>query len=113
LDDEEYFNSRQEFANDLSAVINLRQALTDMSKKWQNVSKQAVLDWQIQWVQQSIKHHFSKMQNKPILVLPKKVDINRLWALHDQLIRLREIAHTSLNAQLFIENMLLSWMKLR
>ncbi|MCK5896894.1 MAG: DNA polymerase III subunit delta' [Cocleimonas sp.] len=113
LDNDEYFNSRNEFANDLSAVINHQQAITDISKKWQKASKQELLDWQLNWVQQIIKDHFSKTQNKPILVLPKPIDIHHLWILHDQLIRFREIAHTSLNAQLFIESMLLSWMKLR
>ena len=112
LDNEAHFKSRVDFANDILAVVNQRQSITEISKKWQNASKQELLDWQLHWIQQLIRHHFSNIQPKPTLAFPQSVDIVHLWALHDQLIQFRRIAHTSLNAQLFIENMLLSWMKL-
>jgi len=112
LDNEAHFNSRTDFANDIVAVINQRQSITETSKKWQNASKQELLDWQVDWIQQLIRDYFSDVQQKPTLTLPQPVDIAPLWLLHDELIQFRRLAHTSLNAQLFIENMLLSWMKL-
>ena len=112
LDNEEHFKRRNEFANDLSAVVMQQQSITEISKKWQNAVKYELLDWQIHWVQQLIKCHFSRRQETSVLSIPRPKNIANLWQLHDQLIKLRAIAHTSLNAQLFIENMLLSWMKL-
>jgi DNA polymerase-3 subunit delta' len=112
LDNAEYFNNRRDFANDLSAVINQQKSITDVSKKWLNTPKHELLDWQIQWIQQIIKYRFNTAQQQPSLIIPQSADLSRLWVLHDQLIKFRQIAHTSLNAQLFIENMLLSWMKL-
>jgi DNA polymerase-3 subunit delta' len=112
LDNEDHFKSRADFANDILAVVNQRQSITETSKKWQNASKQELLDWQLHWIQQLIRNHFSNVQQKPTLALLQSVDIAHLWVLHDQLIKFRRIAHTSLNSQLFIENLLLSWMKL-
>jgi DNA polymerase-3 subunit delta' len=113
LDNGEHFQRHSDFANDLSAVMNQRQAITEASKKWQNASKQELLDWQIHWVQQLIRYYFSSQQKKPPLATPAKIDITCLWSLHDQLIAFRAVAHTSLNAQLLIESMLLLWMTLR
>jgi hypothetical protein len=113
LDDSDSFKRYKMFANDLSAVMNQRQAITEASKKWQHDSKRELLDWQIHWVQLLIRCYFSNSQNKPPLSMPKSIDITRLWSLYDELIALRKVAHTSLNAQLFIESMLLSWEKLR
>lgn len=112
LDNEEHFERRNNFANDLSAVVMHQQSITEISKKWQHAVKYELLDWQIHWVQQLIKCHFSHTQQPSVLTIPRSGEIANLWQLHDQLIKLRAIAHTSLNAQLFIENMLLSWMKL-
>jgi DNA polymerase-3 subunit delta' len=112
LDNEEHFKSRKDFAHDLSAVINQQQSLTEVSRKWQNSPKHELLDWQIHWVQQLIKYRFNTAQHLPALTIPQSANLNRLWGLHDELIKFRKIAHTSLNAQLFIENMLLSWSKL-
>ncbi|MCK5919002.1 MAG: DNA polymerase III subunit delta' [Cocleimonas sp.] len=112
LDNEEHFKRRKDFAHDLSAAINQRQSVTEVSKKWQNSPKDELLDWQIHWVQQLIKYHFNTKQHLPALAIPQSANLNHLWTLHDELIKFREIAHTSLNAQLFIENMLLSWVKL-
>ena len=112
LDNEEHFERRNNFANDLSAVVMHQQSITEISKKWQHAVKYELLDWQIHWVQQLIKCHFSHTQQPSVLTIPRSGEITNLWQLHDQLIKLRAIAHTSLNAQLFIENMLLSWMKL-
>ena len=112
LDNEEHFNSRKDFAHDLSAVINQQQSVTEVSKKCQDSPKHELLDWQIHWVQQIIKHHFNAAQHQPALAIPQSANLDRLWVLHDQLIKFRQISHTSLNAQLFVENMLLSWVKL-
>jgi DNA polymerase-3 subunit delta' len=112
LDNKEHFERRNDFANDLSSVVMQRQSITEISKRWQNAVKHELLDWQIHWVQQLIKQCFSTTEQQSVLNLPRANDITRLWQLHDELIKFRAIAHTSLNAQLFIENMLLSWMKL-
>ncbi len=112
LDNEEHFKRRNDFANDLLAVMMQQQSLTEISKKWQTASKDELLSWQIHWVQQLIKYPFNKVQAQAILQIPHVVDSAKLWQLYDQLIKLRRLAHTSLNAQLFIESMLLLWMKL-
>ncbi len=112
LDNEEHFNRRNDFANDLLAVVMQQQSLTEVSKKWQTESKDELLRWQIHWVQQLIKYPFSAAQPQPVLQIFNPVDSAKLWQLYDQLIKFRRLAHTSLNAQLFIESMLLSWMKL-
>ena len=112
LDESSQFESRQEFANDLSDVLEKNKTMIEVSKKWQSLSKQMLLDWQIIWVQQLIKQSFSNQSIKPSLRINRTYPINKLWILHDELIKLRAIAHTSLNAQLFLENMLLSWSKL-
>ena len=112
LDNEEHFKSRKDFARDLSTIINQQQSITEVSKKWQNSPKHELLDWQIHWIQQLIKSRFNTSQHLPALTIPQSVCLDRLWGLHDELIKFREIAHTSLNPQLFIENMLLSWSKL-
>lgn len=113
LDDSDSFKRYKAFANDLSAVMNQRQAITEASKQWQHASKQELLDWQIYWVQRLIRCYFGSNENKPPLSIVKEADITRLWTLYDELMAFREVAHTSLNAQLFIESMLLSWAKLR
>lgn len=112
LDNEENFERRNDFSNDLLSVVMQQKSITEISKKWQNTSKYELIGWQIHWVQQLIKYHFSPAQQKPILQLPHAIDDANLWQLHDQLIKFRRLAHTSLNPQLFVENMLLSWMKL-
>ncbi len=112
LDNAEHFQRRNEFANDLLAVIKQQQSLTEASKKWQKESKDELLSWQIHWVQQLIKYPFNTGEPESILQIPNLVDSAKLWQLYDQLIKLRRLAHTSLNAQLFIESMLLLWIKL-
>ena len=112
LDEGTLFESRKEFADDLSAVLMQQKTIIEVSKKWQSSSKQALLDWQINWVQQLIKQTLSKHSGKPVLNICKVFDINKLWSLHDELLVFKGLAHTSLNAQLFVENMLLSWLKI-
>jgi len=112
LDEAKHYESREEFSRDISATLLQQKTIIEVSKKWQNTSKQELLDWQIYWVQQLIKQSFSKHQKRHLLNTIKSYDINKLWLLHDELIKFREIAHTSLNNQLFVENMLLSWLKL-
>lgn len=115
FDEESHFESRSTFARDLSAVINHDKTMIEVSKKWQNFSKQEILDWQINWVQQLIKQHLTTTVDTSTshpLSLSRRSKIENLWELHDQLIKFRALSHTSLNAQLFVENMLLSWLKL-
>ena len=112
LDEGALFESRKDFLDDLSAVLMQQKTITDVSKKWQGSSKQGLLDWQINWVQQLIKQKSSKCLKKPILNISKSFEINKLWLLYDELLALKGLAHTSLNTQLFVENMLLSWLKL-
>jgi DNA polymerase-3 subunit delta' len=62
LDNEEHLKSRTDFANDILAVINQRQSITETSKKWQKASKKELLDWQLHWVQKLIHNHFINIQ---------------------------------------------------
>jgi len=112
LDTSTLFASRQDFADDLSAVMMKQKMITEVSKKWQSSSKQMLLDWQINWAQQLIKQKTANTAKKSVLNIRKVFDINKLWVLYDELLVFKGIAHTSLNTQLFVENMLLSWLKL-
>ena len=112
LDESTLFESRNEFAGDLSAVLMQQKTITEASKTWQSSSKKELLDWQINWVQQLIKQKSSTSSQKPVLNIRKEFELNKLWVLYDELLVFKGLAHTSLNAQLFVENMLLSWLKL-
>ncbi|MCK5902098.1 MAG: DNA polymerase III subunit delta' [Cocleimonas sp.] len=113
FDHETPFKMRQDFLADLSLLLKGEKSITEMSKKWQNNSKQTLLDWQIIWAQQLIKQQFVQNKDQTLsLPLSKTVDLHALWSLHDELLKLKKMTHTSLNAQSFIETMLLLWLKL-
>lgn len=108
---------KNDFENDLSAVISERESLTETAKKWEKYDHNILLDWQIIWVQKLIKsrltsHNRSDNANSENNLFPKirHVSTEQLWSLYQSLINQKHYVHTSVNPLIFIENMISLWL---
>jgi len=111
--------SRLEFAKDISDVCTNKKSLTEIAKKWEKYEKYTILNWQISWVENHVRH-ISLSNPSPIKnenssnifnMLESKIKPIKIWDLHQKLIHQKQYAHTSVNPLLFIENMLLLWLQ--
>ncbi len=108
--------SRADFLNDISEIIQEHVSITDIAKKWHKQDSEPLLDWQLGWVKRLIQtHHIDDnrliKKHHALHVLKENLQPPALWELYDQLLRQKQLVHTSVNSQIFLENMLVLWLQ--
>ena len=113
---QEDLDNKNQFFQDLSSVINENITITEMAKKWEKHDFEALLNWQILLIQKAIKHSLIKNKdndgsatsNNP---LTKHLSTEDHWQLYQSLIKQKQYIHTSVNSLMFVENMIMLWLK--
>ncbi|MEH6455402.1 MAG: DNA polymerase III subunit delta' [Cocleimonas sp.] len=113
---QEDLDSRNQFFHDLSSVISQNISITEMAKKWEKHDVETLLNWQILLIQKAIKHSLSTVKttdnsstsNNP---LTKHLSAEDHWHLYQNLIKQKQYIHTSVNSLMFVENMIMLWLK--
>ena len=114
--DKNLLQSRADLLKDISEIIQEHVSITDIAKKWQKQDKEPLLDWQLGWVKQLLQaHHVDAAiiikENHALKTIEENVLSAKLWELYDHLLRQKQLVHTSVNPQMFLENMLLLWLQ--
>ena len=114
LDQDERLAVRKQFAGDILKLLRGSLSLVSAAKNWEKSPKQDLIDWQLQWVELMIKGLYQSDDTKKDVITPHlqkhmKANPQALWQLRDGLLELKQHVHTSLNALLFTENMLVLW----
>ncbi len=108
--------SRADFLKDISEILQQHVSITDIAKKWHKQDRESLLNWQLGWVKQLLQtHHLQSKRliksNHTLLMIEENVLPVKLWDLYDQLLRQKQLVHTSVNPQIFLENMLVLWLQ--
>ncbi|PID45155.1 MAG: DNA polymerase III subunit delta' [Proteobacteria bacterium] len=116
LDSEDRLATRKQFAADVLKMLRGSLSLVSVAKHWEKAQKHELLDWQLQWVDAMIRRlHLPEGEGEDAISphLAKFLNGSQagLWELRDGLMELKSHAHTSLNALLFTENMLVLWQR--
>ena len=116
LDSEDRLATRKQFAADVLKMLRGSLSLVGAAKNWEKTAKHELLDWQLQWVDAIIRRiHLPEGEAvdaiSPHLARYLNGSQEGLWQLREGLIELKSHAHTSLNALLFTENMLILWQR--
>ena len=116
LDSEDRLATRKQFAADVLKMLRGSLSLVSAAKNWEKTAKHELLDWQIQWVDAMIRRlHLPEGEAvdaiSPHLAHHLNGSQSGLWQLREGLMELKSHAHTSLNALLFTENMLILWQR--
>lgn len=116
LDQDERLAVRKQFAGDILKLLRGSLSLVSAAKNWEKSPKQDLIDWQLQWVELMIKGLYQADDAKKDVITPHlqkhmKSNPQALWQLRDGLVELKQHVHTSLNALLYTENMLVLWHK--
>lgn len=109
-------DNRNKFLHDLSTVISQEITLTEMAKNWEKYDVEVILDWQINIIQQSLKSHVTDKVSEQgtdtvELGLTKHLTTEEQWQLYQNLIKQKQYIHTSVNSLIFMENMIILWLK--
>lgn len=107
--DNEIINNYEELAGDILDCCLENKSITELAKKWEKGDIKQLLDWQIIWLQEYLKNApiISDKHNK----IKEKLTTSQKWSLYQALIEQKKLVHTSVNTLMFIENMLLLWLK--
>jgi len=115
---ENLLNLKSDFENDLSFALSERVSVAEVAKNWEKQNHDTLLAWQIIWVQKLIKNQvLSKDYNdrsnteNQLFSLMRKVSTPQLWSLYHSLISQKHYIHTSVNSLIFIENMIMLWLR--
>jgi DNA polymerase-3 subunit delta' len=116
LDQDERLAVRKQFAGDILKLLRGSLSLVTAAKNWEKSPKQDLVDWQLQWVDLMIKGLYQADDVERDVITPHlqkhlKANPQALWQLRDGLFELKQHVHTSLNALLFTENMLILWQR--
>jgi len=116
LDSDDRLATRRQFAGDLLKMLRGNLSLVGVAKSWEKAEKLELLDWQLQWTDAMIRRlHLPEGEADDAISPHLQRYLNNsedgFWALRDGLIELKSHAHTSLNALLFTESMLLLWQR--
>ena len=108
--------SRADFLKDISEIIQEHVSITDIAKKWHKQDREPLLDWQLGWVKHLLQaHHVDAgiivKENHPLKTIEENLLSTKLWGLYDHLLRQKQLVHTSVNPQIFLENMLVLWLQ--
>ncbi len=107
--DNEIINNYEELAGDILDCCLEKKSITELAKKWEKGDIKQLLDWQIIWLQNYLKNapNISDKHKK----IKEKLTTSQKWSLYQALIEQKKLVHTSVNTLMFIENMLLLWLK--
>jgi DNA polymerase-3 subunit delta' len=114
-DDDQHLEQRQTFINDIGLLLTKKRHWIDVAKAWENAPLQALLGWQLAWVQDLIIMQHNAEHVRSIDVKKQLVRINQLlkgenlFSLYKELIDRIKISTHPVNKLLFIEDMLLCW----
>lgn len=116
LDQDERLAVRKQFAGDILKLLRGSLSLISAAKNWEKAPKQDLVDWQLQWVELMIRGLYQADDVKKDVITPHlqkhmKKSPQALWQLRDGLLELKQHVHTSLNALLFTESMLVLWQR--
>ena len=114
--DNDLLKSRAELLKDISEIVQEHVSITDIAKKWHKKDSEPLLDWQLGWVQQLLKaSHINTStiipENHGLKTIEDNLHLVKLWELYDHLLRQKQLVHTSVNPQIFLENMLVLWLQ--
>lgn len=116
--DKETLNNKEIFANDILSILDKDNSVTEIAKKWEKYDQGILLDWQIIWLQYQLKEVLAPLNTTTKLSknaddlqqkFKHKLSKNMLWQLYQQLLRKKQIIHTSVNPLMNLESMLLLW----
>ena len=112
---QEDIESRNQFFQELSTVINQQITVSEMAKKWEKYDLETLLNWQILLIQKAIKHSvtISATTEKPSKSnhpLTKHLSAEDHWQLYQNLIKQKQYIHTSVNSLMLVENMIILWL---
>jgi len=123
--DDELIQNREMLLEDIVNIIQEKSAITEIAKKWQKHDREVLIDWQIGWLYQLLKMPPKTDSNdsrtgksdteKSINLVTLKdfiLDL-QLWDIYDQLLKQKQLVHTSVNPLIFLENMLSLWLQAR
>ncbi len=113
---QEDIENKQNFFNDLSAVMNQSLSISDMAKKWEKHDFERLINWQLYVVQNAIKKPIGANVNTTeegeiITQVSQHLNSEEHWHLYQNLIKQKQYIHTSVNPLMFLENMIMLWMK--
>lgn len=116
LDQEDRLATRKQLATDILKMLRGSLSLVSAAKQWEKIDKPELLDWQLQWVESMLRReHLPEGEGEDAISphLAKLLNGSQagLWELRDGLMALKSNVHTSLNALLFTESMLLLWQR--
>ena len=118
----EDIEDRESFMGDLLSVIEDRKSVVEVAKSWEKYDFATLINWQISSLQEMIKLTASgkidtlddaDKYNKILSQLAKKISTEHKWQLYQQLINQKHYIHTSVNALMFVESMILLWLQAR
>lgn len=123
--DDEFIQKREMLLEDIVNVIQEKSAITEVAKKWQKHDREVLLDWQIGWLYQLLRmppragNHTDDTVNSTsqksvnMVTLKDFILDHQLWEIYDQLLKQKQLVHTSVNPLIFLENMLSLWLQAR
>ena len=106
---EQDINNREMLATDIFELLEERESITVIAKKWESFDLSTIIDWQLRWIQNYIQNNCTL--TKTHLKIKEKIDTPKQWQLYQQLINQKQLVHTSVNSLIFVENMLSSWLQ--
>ncbi len=116
----EDIESSERLATDLLAVISDRKLVVETAKNWEKYDLNTLLDWQIFWIQEMIKqaecrqtdsNENTEKYTQTQFKLSELISNEQKWILYQQLINQKHYIHTSVNTLMFVENMIMLWLK--
>jgi len=107
--DENIVKSREELAVDILDITLENKSISEIAKKWEKFDLTSLLNWQITWVQSYIKNTQNITSTQ--LKIKEKIPSSHQWELYQALLVQKGLVHTSVNTLIFVENMLISWLK--
>ncbi len=114
--DNDLLKSRAALLKDISEIVQEHVSITAIAKKWHKKDCEPLLDWQLGWVQQLLKASQINAttiipENHGLKAIEDNLHLVKLWELYDHLLRQKQLVHTSVNPQMFLENMLVLWLQ--
>jgi len=113
---QEDVDNRNQFSQDLTAVTNQQITITEMAKKWEKHDFETLLNWQISLIQKTIKTSLNcgtseDASSNSNNTMTQHLSAEEQWHLYQSLIKQKQYIHTSVNSLMFVENMIMLWLK--
>lgn len=106
------------WAQQLNELLTGQTPIAALSTDWSKQDKNELLNWQINLLQSLLRAKYvDQTTTMPVdeqyQALQLRLKDKNLWGLHDALLQLKALSAHPLNAQLFAENVLALWSKLK